>query len=237
MQIVLLRLEGPLMAFGGVAVDERLPVVRFPALSMICGLLGNALGYRRTEAHRLQQLQASISLASRVDRPGHLITDYQTAELDADDTMWRSTGRLAERAGGAKGEFTVQLYRQYWADAAVTSAVGLPPEFIPAVVSALQEPARPLFLGRAACPPSRPIFMGVVDASDPLAALEEADLADDAPSARCQAQWPASLGMAAASHAPYVPDLKNWANRIHLGSRQVCEGFINVQPKKGQVAP
>lgn len=43
MRTLILRFEAPLMAFGGVAVDERLPTSRFPGLSMVCGMIGNAL--------------------------------------------------------------------------------------------------------------------------------------------------------------------------------------------------
>ena len=39
-----LDLAGPLMAFGGVAIDQVGPVRDFPAASMLTGLFANALG-------------------------------------------------------------------------------------------------------------------------------------------------------------------------------------------------
>ena len=70
MRMLLLRLEGPMMAFGGVVVDERLPVSRFPGLSMVSGLIANAMGLDRTDGKELQDLQDGMEIASRIDRPG-----------------------------------------------------------------------------------------------------------------------------------------------------------------------
>jgi CRISPR system Cascade subunit CasD len=78
MKVLILRLEGPLMSFGDVAVDELRPTARHPFKSMIVGLLGNALGVTRLEGDVLEELQASFKMASRIDRPGRVMTDYQT---------------------------------------------------------------------------------------------------------------------------------------------------------------
>ena len=45
MQVLLLNLQAPLMSFGGPQVDHIGPTGRFPTVSQITGLLGNALGY------------------------------------------------------------------------------------------------------------------------------------------------------------------------------------------------
>ena len=44
----MVRLESPLMAFGGETVDHFGVTRRFPALSMLTGLFANALGWYRT---------------------------------------------------------------------------------------------------------------------------------------------------------------------------------------------
>jgi CRISPR-associated Cas5-like protein len=46
-----MRLEAPLMAFGGETIDNYGVIRDFPALSMVTGLFANALGYRREEAN------------------------------------------------------------------------------------------------------------------------------------------------------------------------------------------
>ena len=42
---LVLRLASPLIAFGGEAIDNLGVIRDFPALSMLTGLLANALGY------------------------------------------------------------------------------------------------------------------------------------------------------------------------------------------------
>ena len=44
MDALILRLRGPLMAFGDVAVDEIRPTDLLPGLSEMTGLIANALG-------------------------------------------------------------------------------------------------------------------------------------------------------------------------------------------------
>jgi CRISPR system Cascade subunit CasD len=225
MRILLLRLEGPLMSFGDVAIDERMPVGRFPALSMITGLLANAMGLDRAEPGPIQALQDGMRIASRIDRGGHLLQEYQTAGLNSADKMWTSRGVVAGRDGGASGDFTVQLYKEFWSDASVTVAVELPPDVVDTVAAALRAPARPLFLGRASCPPSRPILLDVIEATDLLDALRRAPR--DVDDVEMAVQSPGPVGLAA-SHERQVSDIKDWANGIHRGVRKVHEGRISV---------
>ena len=216
-----------MMSLGETAIDERFPTARFPSLSMICGLLANAAGMCRTRPQEVQDLQDSMEIASRVDREGHRLRDYQIAQLDSRDKSWTSSGRLAGREGGAAGPFTVQIQKEYWADAAVTVAVAMPEECIDPMAAALREPARALFLGRASCPPSRPILAGTTEAEDVLEALERWP-SDDGRPAKVLAQWPDHLDRGHRSNVALVTDRKNWRNRVHLGSRRVREASIEV---------
>jgi CRISPR-associated Cas5-like protein len=52
-----MRLEAPLMAFGGETIDNYGVIRDFPALSMVTGLFANALGYRR-EGRRIARSPA-----------------------------------------------------------------------------------------------------------------------------------------------------------------------------------
>ena len=49
MRHLVLRLEAPLMAFGGETIDNLGIIRPFPAASMITGLFANALGWRRVD--------------------------------------------------------------------------------------------------------------------------------------------------------------------------------------------
>jgi CRISPR system Cascade subunit CasD len=227
MRHLILRLEGPLMSFGETAIDERFATARFPSLSMVCGLLANACGMCRTRPAEIQELQDTMEIASRVDRPGQRLRDYQTAQLSSRDEVWTSSGRVAGRDGGSSGLFTVQIEKEYWSDAAITVAVALPDERIDVMVSALREPARALFLGRVSCPPSRPILAKVAEANDVKEALERWP-ADDGKPATMLAQWPDHLDRVNGSRSALVTDRKDWRNRMHVGSRRVREGDIRI---------
>ena len=85
---LILNLESPLMAFGGETIDNYGVIRPFPAASMLTGLLANALGWRRVEAQRHQDLQDRLVFAARIDREPHgglSMRDFQTAQLGAND--------------------------------------------------------------------------------------------------------------------------------------------------------
>ena len=69
MRVLLLHLHAPLMSFGGPRVDHIGPTGRFPTVSQMTGLFGNALGYTHGDGERLQSLQDRLSIASALLRP------------------------------------------------------------------------------------------------------------------------------------------------------------------------
>lgn len=176
MEVLILRLDGPLMSFGDQAIDELRPTRRLPGRSMLTGLLGNALGLDHRDVDQLNRLQTRLRFAARLDREGQGLVDFQTAELAKRDLLWTTRGMPAERAGG-EGSYVgpVLRYRHYRADALVTVALALTPaEEAPGlatVEAALRRPERPLFLGRKGCPPARPILHGMVEATSLVDAL------------------------------------------------------------------
>ena len=151
MRHLIINLEAPLMAFGGETIDNLGVVRPFPAVSMLTGLLANALGWRRVERQRHQDLQDRMVFAARIDREpagGVRMTDFQTAQLAANDRGWTTRGRPEGRAGGANTYLAPHLrYRDYYADMRVTVALRLePPEDEPTLdklAQALREPRPP----------------------------------------------------------------------------------------------
>lgn len=185
---LLLRLEAPLMSFGTTAVDYRRPIQHWPSVSMLTGLLANALGWQRSDAQALDALQARIRWAARIDRPGTVLNDFQTAQLSKEDKGWTTRGVVEERDGGADSYKSPHLRsRDYRADASVLVALRLEPaqEYpsLQDLATALDTPARPLFLGRKGCPPAIRISQGLVLAADAVQALREAPPLEDAPAA------------------------------------------------------
>jgi CRISPR-associated Cas5-like protein len=84
-----MRLEGPLLAFGGVAIDQVGITRDFPAASMLTGLLANALGWERPQWQAHQALQDRLIFAARRDRedPTETESDYFTAVDDLKDNI------------------------------------------------------------------------------------------------------------------------------------------------------
>jgi len=244
MDVLLLRLEAPLMSFGAPIVDRNGVIQPYPALSTIAGLLGNALGYDHSEFNRLERLQERLVYASRQDRRGRQIQDYQTVDLSAtymqDDHAWTTGGELEKRKGGKASTGTHVRLRDYWADASHIVAIALetPGEdpTLNALERALQSPERPLFIGRKPCLPSLPLYAGRIEAVDLIDALRKAPLARRAdPGGRYRAWWPTRPDgdeFPADMRQPRT-DRRDWANQIHVGERWIAEGEITMEADEG----
>lgn len=143
MTTLLLRLVGPMQAWGTTSrFDERDSQLE-PSKSGVIGLICAALG--RDRAEPVDDL-AALKMAVRADREGVLMRDYQTA-----------TGVLLA-SGKPDMNRTVVSPRFYLADAAFL--VGLQGEhaLLETIQQALKRPKWPLALGRKAMPPAMPVW-------------------------------------------------------------------------------
>lgn len=230
---LILRFNSPMMSFGTVAIDNLGFTARFPALSMVCGMLANALGYGHGDFELTQRLQKRLVIASRLDQRGSLIVDFQTVDLGQEflcDTGWTSWG--VEKRAGASGTATHIRKREYFADCIVTTAVALSNEgetpTLASLEEALIEPARPLFIGRKNCVPSDMVLIGRVEAESPVEALiKTTSGAREAKS--LFSQWPHQYEIGVKSEIKTVTDLRDWANQVHTGERLVKEGLIDLE--------
>lgn len=228
---LILALEGPLAAYGAEMVDARGPVRDWPGASLLTGLLANALGFHRGERERHQVLQDRLRVAVRIDRRGSLLRDFQTAKLEKNDRGWTTRGEPEGRDGATYDTPHIRE-RDYWADLALSVAVALdPPDAEPdidALAHALNQPARPLFLGRKPCLPSRPILAGVVEADDALHALAlHPNGADDAvpdPLLVVLAGPGGNHWLRQDVQALFVTDERNWMSGVHGGERTFLRG-------------
>lgn len=186
-EFLLVRLEGPLQAWGDVAYDTLRPTRPFPSRSALAGLLASALGWTYREAAKTTALQDGLQYAVRADRQGVVVTDFQTAELATVDRGWTRWGIERRDIGNVTRTIAVQgraprlsatqiLRKGYLADASFLAAVAVAadaPAGLDALEAALRCPARPLFLGRRSCLPSRPLFEGRVAAASAYTALAD----------------------------------------------------------------
>ena len=251
MKHLIMRLESPLMAFGGEAIDNLGVIRRFPSASMLTGLFANALGWRRIERHKHQDLQDRLVFAARIEREpagGVGMTDYQTVKMadtiDIYDRGWVvgwTTRGMPERRAGAlgsrgSGPFTHIRYRDYFADMRVCVALRLQEDddatapTLEDIAHALQEPRRPLFIGRKPCLPSAPLFGGFGEGDTCLAALIDTPLAypEEAPQS-VSVQWPHGEGIpdVTANRSQMLTDERNWVSGLHGGGRPVHESSVD----------
>ena len=238
MRHLIVRLEAPLMAFGGETIDNLGVIRPFPAASMLTGLFANALGWRRVERERHQELQDRMIFAARIDREpagGVRMTDFQTAQLAANDRGWTTRGAPEGRAGGANTYHAPHLrYRDYYADMRVTVALRLEPAddapTLDELAQTLQEPKRPLFIGRKPCLPSAPLFGGFVEGDTALEALLDAVPPGDGRGESCRLLWPQGEGVddIPPNRTYMLTDQRNWdSSGLHGGGRWVCEGAVS----------
>lgn len=143
MNVLLLRLSGPMQAWG---VQSRYGIRDSglePSKSGVAGLLCAALGRPRAEA--VDDL-AGLRMGVRVDREGVLRKDFHTAS------------NILKAGGGIKE--TEVSTRYYLADACFL--VGLESEdlaLLQRLELALREPCWPLFLGRKSLVPGAPPWL------------------------------------------------------------------------------
>jgi CRISPR system Cascade subunit CasD len=164
-----IRLAAPLMALQGPRIDGEPQSLPIPTRSLLTGLIGSALGYKRSDHAKLQALQDSIRVAVVVHRRGIEISDYQIADLGKPHMrgpMWSSGTSVAERKGSQIAGLRPQ-HRPYRADADMTAIVELgadSPVNPEQVIAALDQPAHPLFIGRTSCPPACQLAGRLLDA-------------------------------------------------------------------------
>lgn len=226
---LLIRLSSPLIAFGGETIDNYGVIRDFPALSMVTGLIANALGWDRGDDVLHNRLQERLRVGTRLEAQGSRLTDFQTAQLGANDKAWTTWGTVEERRGGAASYESPHLrYRDYHADLTALLALRLdPPDGSPTldqVAQAMDRPQRPLFIGRKPCLPVGRLVAGWIDADTVLEALQFAPLASGQQGLR--AQWPDGEGQLSGDRLVDVCDERNWTSGVHGGWRPVREGLI-----------
>lgn len=159
-----MRLYGPMVSWGEIAVGEIRGSSTRPSRSALIGLLSAALGVTRDDQVTLERMVAAYRFAVRVDRQGTLIRDFHT---------WQTPKRKRGVTWGTrKEELAAETIntgisrREYCCDAmyvvCIWSVVDTPPFTLEEIKDAVARPRFVLYLGRKSCPPSLPIDVQIV---------------------------------------------------------------------------
>lgn len=143
MSTLLLKLRGPLQSWGSASRYMVRHTDNVPTKSGVVGLCAAALGRERTAD--MSDLSA-LMFGVRVDQPGTILRDFQTAQ----------------RAGEKNTSIITRYYLQ---DACFVAGLEGPRDTLAQIAEALKRPVFPLFLGRRSCPASTDILLGVHDSS------------------------------------------------------------------------
>jgi CRISPR system Cascade subunit CasD len=214
-----IRLKAPLMALQGPRIDGEPQSLPIPTRSLLTGLFSSALGYTRGDHVKLQALQDSMQVGVIVHRDGVEISDYQIADLGKSymrGPMWSSGTSVAKREGSQIEGLRPQQ-RPYRADADITAIVELgssAPATAEEIISALDQPAHPLFIGRSSCPPACKLAGRLFDAPSLEAAVLA--VARDHPG---MIYLPAGIATPVWGDMPIsIPGCRDWTTYRHAGA-------------------
>lgn len=172
---LILRLDGPMQAWGTHTFEDFRPSSLFPTRSGLLGLLGACLGIDRRDHAGLEQLAASVEFTVRVDRSAPRPEPDKPAPKAAVKLPDFHTVLAARKVDGSANKNSVVTRREYLFDAAFTVAVGEKSGAsvsLEAIAHALRRPCFTPVLGRRACPIARPLLeCGPVEAVDAKIAL------------------------------------------------------------------
>ncbi len=173
-QSLVLRLAGPLQSWGLTSRHNRRATAGEPTKSGLVGLLAAAQGRRRTDP--IDDL-AALVLGVRIDQPGQLRRDYQTASTLDGGRLLSTEVDAKGRQKPSKGKYTAVTERFYLEEAVFVAAVHGPAPLLAALEPALRTPAFPLALGRRSCVPTQPLVLagpqGGLHPGTPLQALAQ----------------------------------------------------------------
>ena len=151
-----LYLQAPLQSWGERGRWSIRDTAPAPTKSGIIGLLGCALGYQQDTP--LRQLSTQLKMGVRLDQRGGRLTDYHTIGGGYDTPqLLTAQGKPKKSSGSPHTDISL---RDYLTDAAFLVALQGEEDVIATAAHALQNPVWPIYLGRKACVPTRPVYDG-----------------------------------------------------------------------------
>ena len=175
---LILRLDGPMQAWGTHTFEDFRPSNLFPTRSGLLGLLGACLGIDRRDHAGLEQLAASVEFTVRADRAVPRPESEQPVPKAAVKLPDFHTVLAARKVDGSANKNPVVSRREYLFDAAFTVAIGAKPNAsisLDVIAEALRRPCFTPVLGRRSCPITRPLLESApIETSNAKSALATA---------------------------------------------------------------
>jgi CRISPR system Cascade subunit CasD len=171
---LILKLQGPMQAWGKESFEGLRPSELFPGRSALLGLLAACLGIDRNDREGQLSLATSVYFAVRIDP----VFDNETKKPIATQKMtdYHTVKNAREDYRGLKSHDTIQTWREYWQDACYTVAIWNTDKATKTLAEIAQAVKHPLYtpvLGRRSCPLARPLFETTLTAKSALAALSQ----------------------------------------------------------------
>ncbi|MBL8511830.1 MAG: type I-E CRISPR-associated protein Cas5/CasD [Betaproteobacteria bacterium] len=192
---LILRLDGPMQAWGTHTFEDFRPSHLYPTRSGLLGLLGACLGLERGDLAGQRRLANSVAFTVRVDKS--VLRSYRVTKDGPSEIETKAHIKLpdfhtvmdARKVDGKEREYPIVSRREYLFDAAFTVAVGgreaalaVPSGesgsadagliSLDELAAAVRRPVYTPSLGRRSCPLARPLLEKAVEADSARAALD-----------------------------------------------------------------
>ena len=174
-------LIAPMGSFGGFSGHENRNTGHFPLKSSITGLLGAALGIRRTDKDGLKKLlDYKVCVQSLTE--SSTFRDFHTVQSIPSIVRKPNSRKVALEAIGKDVKTTITK-RDYRTDIAFAVSVWSNGGFwtLFDLSKALFYPKFVLYVGRKSCPLAAPLDPRIVRASDPIESLKGVKRTDEGP--------------------------------------------------------
>jgi CRISPR system Cascade subunit CasD len=179
-KFLILKLDGPMQAWGTHTFEDFRPSNGFPTRSGLLGLIGACLGIERRDREAMERLSNSLEFTVRVDTQAFRQDSEQPLPKPALKLPDFHTVLDARKVDGSVNKNPVVSRREYLYDAAFTVAIGeraeQPAYSLERIAEGLRRPLYTPVLGRRSCPLSRPLLDRdgfLREAQDACAALAE----------------------------------------------------------------
>ena len=167
MDYLLFRLYGPMASWGEIAVGGTRHTASYPGKSAIIGLMAAALGIKRADSEKQQQMQQGYELAVKIYSQGTLLRDYHTVQVPDSVGKVSYRTRRDELMLGKARLGTILSSREYRLDAlslVAVKALSNAPYDLQTIKKHLEGPKFHLYLGRKSCPLAAPLNPQIIEA-------------------------------------------------------------------------